>query len=74
MDAAPWRSRGWRLSLIGVLLLVILCGAYYAKYASRSAAVDSKVSETPPLELGRPRIALQAAWLYLSMRKSSLRF
>ena len=24
----PGRSRGWRLSLIGVLLLVILCGAY----------------------------------------------
>ena len=53
MDA-PRRSWRWRMSAIGVLLLGSLGGVYFAKYASRSAAVDSKVSDTAPLDLGRP--------------------
>ena len=54
MDAAPWRSWRWQIIAAGVLLLGSLGAAYFAKYASRSSAVDSKVSDTAPLDLGRP--------------------
>ena len=62
-------------SAIGVLLIISLCGAYFAKYASRSATVDSPLADPAPLELGRPGgCRSQAAWPCLSMRESSLSF
>ncbi len=54
MDAATWRTWRWQLSAIGGLIFVSLCGAYLAKYASWSAAVDSQITKPPPLDLGRP--------------------
>jgi hypothetical protein len=54
MDGAPWRSRRWQVSAIGIGVLLSLGGAYWAKSASRSATADSQPANPTPLELGRP--------------------
>ena len=54
MDAAPWRSRRWQVSTIGLGIVLSLGGAYWAKSASKSTTTDAPSSHPAPLDLGRP--------------------